>query len=163
MYPFPHNPNILLSAKWLQCHLVSEGESIFYFLFFIFISASLPSRVFLWRKHVTKVVLMTQALVVFLESSHNQFNLSDLKANVSFCLWQHQQFSKRFDFGCMRVARHSEDWVQTDSKELLWFFFYFHSLDGEWFWKTFHLLFLSIFIYKQGKLGELANVCKVML
>jgi len=51
---------------------------------------------------------MTQALVVFLESSHNQFNVSDPKANVSFCLRHHQQFSKRFGFGSMCLARDAE-------------------------------------------------------
>lgn len=46
-YPFLLNCNTLPSAKWLQCHLPAREKVGFF---------SLPSRVFLQRRHVTQVV-----------------------------------------------------------------------------------------------------------
>lgn len=78
--------NILPSAKWLQCHLPGRERQGGFF--------PLPSRVIPVKKVCDSSCRMTQALMVFLESSHNQFNMSDPKTNVSFCLQHHQQFSK---------------------------------------------------------------------
>lgn len=51
-HPFLPNCNILPSAKWLQCHLPAREREggVFFSL------PPLPSRVFLWRRHVTQVV-----------------------------------------------------------------------------------------------------------
>lgn len=161
MYPFPHNPNILLSAKWLQCHLVSEGESIFYFLF-LSLPPCLPGysceesmwlKLYWWlkllwsswsRPTINLICLTWRQMSPFVcDNTNSSLNALTLVA----CVLQGTQRTE-----CRLTVKSSCDC-----------FFSFHSLDGEWFWKTFHLLFLSIFIYKQGKLGELANVCKVML
>lgn len=117
-YPFLRNCNILPSAKWLQCHLPARERQGGGF----FLSASPAFQGIPVKKACDSSCEITQALVVFLESSHNQFNVSDMKANVSFCLRHHQQFSNRFGFGSTCLARDSENWVQAASRELLRFY-----------------------------------------
>lgn len=140
LYPFPSKYNILPSANWLQCHL--PGREWWGGIF------TLPSRVIPVKKACDSSCRMTQALMVFLESSHNQFNVSDPKTNVSFCLQHHQQFSKLwllFHMPCKRFRELSTGWKQRAPDILV----YFHSLDG---YNSEHSLFLSISISKKGRL-----------
>lgn len=119
---------------------------------------TLPSRVIPVKKACDSSCRMTQALMVFLEPSHNQFNVSDPKTNVSFCLQHHQQFSKLwllFHMPCKRFRELSTGWKQRAPDILI----YFHSLDG---YDSGHSLFLSISIYKQERLEDLGNACKVL-
>lgn len=99
MYPFPHNCNVLPSAKWLSYQWGKECCSVFYFSSSFFFSlCSLTFQGIPMKKEY-------------------DWNCIDDSPNVSFCLQHHQQFSKRFYCGCMCTVRYSENWVQNESKE----------------------------------------------
>lgn len=92
-YPFPHNCNILPSAKWLSCQWGEECSVFFVLFFFSFPffspSAPLPFRVFLWRKHVTEVAVMTPQMSPFVcNSSNSSLNAFTV---VACTLWHIQR------------------------------------------------------------------------
>lgn len=149
MYPFPHNCNILPSAKWLSYQWGKECCSgflcfLFFFLFVFFsLSAPLPSRVFLWRKNMTEIVLMIPQMSSFVcnitNSSLNVFTV------VACALWDIQRTECR-----MKVKKEPQDIILSPFLR--------------WKWKIIiHSLFLSTSIYKQGRLGKLVTVCEVLL
>lgn len=129
-----------------DCLTNEEKSVVLFFIFlplFFSLSAPLPSRVFLWRKNMTEIVLMIPQMSPFVcnitNSSLNVFTV------VACALWDIQRTECR-----MKVKKEPQDIILSPFLR--------------WKWKIIiHSLFLSTSIYKQGRLGKLVTVCEVLL